>query len=597
MLILHPHIMALHFPQESIIEFLAVLAACFTIFLISKHYKSADVKCLIFLVASAAVWAFAYGMEFAASGIDSKILWAKFSYLGISFLPVFYFCFASSFSSKLNIINKTNIGLISVIPVMTIILVFTNDFHHLIWTRTEPDWARNLVIYHYGVWFYLFWAYSILLVLYGISFLIGSIKDFSSFHKSQVIILLIATIVPFTGNILYVTRLNPIPGFDWTPVLFIISGVVIATGIFRYGMFELVPFARNKLIDTLEDGVIIINSKGIIEDCNPSVYNIFRMQNRTLTGKYFTDIFSTYKELINEINKIDPNEINLELTGNGTTNYYQARISPILNPQSMLSGHLIQIHDITRIKEGEQRLKKTNKHLRAEIKQRGKLIENLDAFAHTVAHDLRSTLSSIYSSTEIMDESIKNMDTDLFMEFSDLIKQSAKKAINITQELLILATVNNLKVEQRPLDMESVFNEARNQLKGLISEYHAVITVPSEWPVASGHAPWIEHVWTNYLTNAIKYGGRPPVIEVGADKPGKRYVRFWIKDNGNGLLPEEQKKLFKEYSRLSPEKVQGYGLGLSIVKRIIDKLDGRVGVESTGEQGKGSKFWFELSVK
>lgn len=107
MLILHPHIMAFHFPWESLIEFLAVLAAFFTISLISKHYKSADVKCLIFLVTSAAIWAFAYGMEFAASDINSKILWAKFSYLGISFLPVFYFCFASSFSSKMKFINKT----------------------------------------------------------------------------------------------------------------------------------------------------------------------------------------------------------------------------------------------------------------------------------------------------------------------------------------------------------------------------------------------------------------------------------------------------------------------------------------------------------
>ncbi|MDD4109391.1 MAG: histidine kinase N-terminal 7TM domain-containing protein, partial [Prolixibacteraceae bacterium] len=440
------------------------------------------------------------------------------------------------------------------------------------------------------------WIYSILLVLSGLSNLIKSIRKYTSFHKSQVIILMIATIIPFTGNIMYVSGLNPVPGFDWTPVLFILSGMAIATGIFRYGMFELVPFARNMLIDTTEDGVIIVNSRGKVEDCNPSVYRIFDLPPKSLTGKYFSDKFRDYNNLLSGVNKNSPHETDMEISRRGITNYYQVRIAPILNPQKQLSGHLIQIHDITKIKEGEQRVKKTNKHLRAEIKEKVKLIENLDAFSHTIAHDLRCTLSAVYSSGEILEESVKNTDTQTLLEFSDLIKKSAKKAIQITQELLILATVNNQNIERTTLNMKSVFEEALSQLHGLINEYNAQINMPDDWPEAAGHAPWIENVWTNYLSNAIKYGGTPPVIEVGADKPENRVVRFWIKDNGDGLLPEQQKKLFREYARIQPSKAQGYGLGLSIVKRIIEKLGGRVGLESTGKPGEGAKFWFELPV-
>ncbi|MDD4107492.1 MAG: histidine kinase N-terminal 7TM domain-containing protein, partial [Prolixibacteraceae bacterium] len=149
--------MAVNFPQETMIEFLAVMAAIFTIFLVSKYHKSAEVKYLIFLVIFAAIWAFAYGMEFAVTKFESKILWAQFSYIGIGFLPVSYFCFASSFSNKINKLNRLNLQLFSIVPLITIILVFTNKYHHLIWTDIQLDVSRNIVIYKYGLWFYIFW--------------------------------------------------------------------------------------------------------------------------------------------------------------------------------------------------------------------------------------------------------------------------------------------------------------------------------------------------------------------------------------------------------------------------------------------------------
>jgi signal transduction histidine kinase len=101
----------------------------------------------------------------------------------------------------------------------------------------------------------------------------------------------------------------------------------------------------------------------------------------------------------------------------------------------------------------------------------------------------------------------------------------------------------------------------------------------------------------NYLSNGLKYGGRPPRIELGADRVehgpgGQPLIRFWIRDNGAGLTPEERAKLFVPFTQLAQVEVEGHGLGLSIVQRIVDKLGGRAGVES--EVGRGSLFWFTL---
>jgi two-component system sensor histidine kinase/response regulator len=134
--------------------------------------------------------------------------------------------------------------------------------------------------------------------------------------------------------------------------------------------------------------------------------------------------------------------------------------------------------------------------------------------------------------------------------------------------------------------------EALQRLTHVIEKHEVEVVVPKTWPVAVGYAPWIEEVWVNYLDNAIKYGGRPPRVELGAQELPDGKVRFWVRDNGPGLLPEEQGRLFRPFTRLDQAHTKGHGLGLSIVRRIVEKLDGEVGVES--EDGEGSVFSFTL---
>jgi signal transduction histidine kinase len=305
-------------------------------------------------------------------------------------------------------------------------------------------------------------------------------------------------------------------------------------------------------------------------------------------------VFSDYKNFVTVIENEGTGPKDLEVYFDGTDKYYQVRVSPVFNRDHKISGHFIQVHDITSMKLGEVELKETNQKLRAEIEKRGKLIEDLDAFSHTVAHDLKNSLGSIFSSTEILNESVEQGDPEQLKEIIGLVRSSAEKAMHITQELLILATVSHTEIEMKPLNMKSIFREAQKRLHQDITASGSKIKQPENWPQAMGHAPWIEEVWTNYLSNAIKYGGTPPEIEVGADFPENNQVRFWIKDNGKGLTKEEQSKLFRKYARLDPGKAEGYGLGLSIVKRIVGKLGGKFGVESNGKTGQGALFYFIL---
>ena len=580
-------------PVESLIAFLALLVAAGTVVILWNYRKSAEVVYLILIEICAAIWALTSGLEFLSEQLEIKQLWSQLSYLGIAFLPVCYFLFTTAFSQKFHLISPRNITLLSIIPFLTLPLILTNEYHHLVWKNVALSSAQtNTLIITHGIWFWIYWSYAITLIVAGLYNLFLSIYEFTAYYRSQVATLLIATLIPLSGNLVYVTGINPIPGFDWTPILFVFTGLVITFGIVRYRMFDLVPFARNSLIDTMSDGVIIVNSEGFIEDYNPAVNKILNLRASIVRNR-LSDVFRNYENIIlataTETNSLE--EIETGTPDNRET--YQVRISPVYNRNRQFSGHLLQLNDVTSLKKSENKLRQLNKKLETEVEERGRLIEDLDAFAHTVAHDLRNSLGSVYNSTEIIEECIREGNLEMLDELSGYIHASAKKAMHITHELLLLATVNHHEVERKPLDMGRIFSDAQHQIKELIATSGAKIYSPEKWPLAKGHAPWIEEVWVNYLTNAIKYGGTHPVISAGAQPDGD-FIRFWIKDNGNGIFPEAQEKLFRKYSRLTPEKAEGYGLGLSIVKRIIHKMGGFVGVVSTGAAGEGACFWFSL---
>ncbi len=218
----------------------------------------------------------------------------------------------------------------------------------------------------------------------------------------------------------------------------------------------------------------------------------------------------------------------------------------------------------------------------------------LDSFAHTVAHDLKSALNSIMGYAGLLELDLDTLSPDAIRQSVDTISRLSHKMNNIIEELMLLAGVRNQLVTPQPLDTGRIVAEAQQRLIYMLRESQAELIIPAEWPTALGYAPWIEEVWVNYISNAIKYGSPPdaaPRVELGATREADG-IRFWVRDNGRGIAPAEQGRLFTEFERLDQIRATGHGLGLSIVKRIVEKLGGQVGIES--EVGIGSTFSFTL---
>jgi len=241
--------------------------------------------------------------------------------------------------------------------------------------------------------------------------------------------------------------------------------------------------------------------------------------------------------------------------------------------------------DITKRKDIEEALRNFNTELQARNAE-------LDAFAHTVAHDIKNPLHLMLGYADMVVENYIRLPAEMVVESLRFVLKSGRKLNSIIDSLLMLSQVRQQDIVVESLDMEGIVAEARLRVSHLIDD-QTEISVPAWWPRALGYEPWVEEVWANYLGNALKYGGPAARIELGGEWQPDGMVRFWIRDHGRGIAPQDLARLFTAFYQTDYAR-GGHGLGLSIVKRIVERLGGTVGVESSGVPGEGSVFSFTL---
>jgi two-component system, sensor histidine kinase and response regulator len=252
---------------------------------------------------------------------------------------------------------------------------------------------------------------------------------------------------------------------------------------------------------------------------------------------------------------------------------------------------------VTKPVQHEEVLARINTHLTLRRLQKtlGQQNEETNLFAQTMVNDLKNPLLHLSHVSEHLGEVLRTQTIEQALAMSTDIGKTTHDMLNIVNSLLLLISVRTATIPSEILDMGTIVATVRERLSSMIEHHQADIRVPDNWPKALGYAPWIEEIWLNYLSNAIKYGGRPPLIVIRAeiDSDNSDFIRFSVSDNGNGISKNRQEELFSPQPRFALDKAD-YGLGLSIVQRMVRKCGGEVGVVS--ETGKGSVFYFTLPI-
>ena len=343
------------------------------------------------------------------------------------------------------------------------------------------------------------------------------------------------------------------------------------------------------LIESLAEGVVIINEGGRIILINDRLAQLTGFDKREVMGESLTvflpeDLGDKHAQHIMSFfsqPRIRPMGIGFEIVAKRKDNsIFPVEISlSYLDTESDKLG-IAFITDISARKKAEDELMLKNKEL--------------DTYAHTVAHDLNASLSGMVGFSEILLDSKGDISDETKQEYLKHIAHSGRKMSSIIKEILLFATMKKEDVEITKVDMRRIIDSALQRLNFQIEEKSAQIEINDSIQDCYGYSAWIEEVWLNYISNAINYGEPSPVIIIGSEISKKDYIRYYVKDHGEGVSSELKAVIFDENNPIKDKLIQGMGLGLSIVKRIIEKLDGFVNVES--EQGKGSIFSFYMKA-
>lgn len=570
---------------------IASVIALFLVLYLWRRRSLASAFYLMLLMAALTVWSTSVTFEYLGQSVSTKVLWSQISYIGIVCVGPLWLLFVVQYGGRGGWFTRgRHIGL-WVVPIIGLLLVWTNPMHNMIWPQVTvlPDPTWMVLKYSHGPGVWLVALYSYLMLFAGAAVLVMTVLRSTVLFKSQVVLLLVAAIIPFVSNLLYLLGIGSWNGQDIAPLMFVLSGLLFTAGIFRLGMLDIVPVARDLLIEELVDGVFVLDNAGRVVDLNPAAARLLAHNPRDVMGMRVEQALASWPALLAYFQQGGESHEEIEVRDKL---WYDVHVVPVRDRQGVTRGRLMLLREISTRKHAELELRRYTQELEQSNAE-------LDAFAHTVAHDLRNPLAVILGLGLLMEaqETVSN-DADL-AEQLQFMMESGRTMESIIDALLLHARVRRTgDVPRSGLDMGMIVDKVCSRLEGMIRERQATISLPELWPEAYGYEIWIEEVWVNYLSNALKYGGRAtealaPEITVGYDvlDGGKGY-RFWVRDNGPGLNEEERARLFIPFSRLHRDVKDGHGLGLTIVERIVRKLDGEVGVDSV--PGAGSTFWFTL---
>jgi len=560
------------------------------------RYPSAQSASLVWLIVPTVGWLVSNTLELANPTQAGTLFWMRVTYCFIAFTPVAWMGFSLRLAEVGRWRKLGSILLLCVVPTITMIMLWSNDTHHWLWKAYHFTDVLGMVAVNvdYGPYFWVQAGYSYLLVFGGAGLIINHFVRNAQPFRQQSRLIVVGALVPVLFNLVYILRLLPWLKKDYTAISFALAILAFVVAIYRYRLFDIKPMARSALVNSLPDAMLALDLGCRLVDMNPAAVTLLGLSPQAI-GQPDREVLPAWLAAAWRSTDERGPRPEFQVGRPGHKRTLELRTSLLKDRRGRTSGWLVVLSDVT-----------VHKQTQLALRQRANDLEvsnaELDAFAHTVAHDLKNPLAALLSAGELLRLRLDQMDPADIRRMADITVTNTQKMSTIIDELLLLSSVRKLsEITVVPLDMGSLVRTALDRLAVQQAQSGAQVSLPQQWPSALGHGPWIEEVWVNYISNALKYGGEPPVLELGGElfqDNGRPMARYWVQDRGPGVPLELQDRLFRPFSRLdgggraAPARIQGHGLGLSIVLRIVEKLGGKVGLDS--QAGEGCRFWFTL---
>jgi PAS domain S-box-containing protein len=545
-----------------------------------------------YMVLCIAIWGLSYGFGLASNQLPELLFWINVEYLGVSFAPACWLFFVLKFTGKEEWISRSKVLMAMVIPLITLLLVWTNPYHHWYYASVSVDRSGPLPLLSIqrGPWYFVHTAYFYLCMACGVLLLIHKFRKSNELFKWQNLIILVGAFIPWIANVLYFAGFRPLGHIDSTPFSLTLTVLLLSIGLFRFRLLDIKPIARERVIESMKEGLIVADHKDRIVDLNREIHGILGVTPSRLIGKDLRHILPGQERLYEMIRSRSAGLVQIEIPKMGQPVYLEVRLSPLFEQTGMYSGIIILFRDIT------HRVN-TEKQIRMQASQLLALNKLKDRLFSIISHDLRSPLLNLFDIIRMLDE--KEMTEQEFRDMLPKLSRNVGYTSALLENLLYWSKSQLQGEVLKPveIDLKACSAAIIHLFERAIEEKELqIVQEIGGSDVIYADKAMIELVIRNLVSNAIKFSMRGGKISLTSNSCGT-LTTLCVEDEGVGIAQEDLSKLFESESFTTPgtENEQGTGLGLLLCKDFIEKNKGRIWVER--RRPKGSAFYIELPAR
>lgn len=566
----------------------ATLVAFASVFLLAGRLRVRGGPALVGLLLSGGWWALLYTLELSRTDLESMLGFARWQYLGIVGVPLFWLVFARQLVGRP--LRMRVVAGLSLLPLVSLGLVFAFPDSRWMWrdAQVETIGSMTFLTLERGRWFYLHSAYLYGLLLAGqITIARWALRARRPF-RVQALVLLAGTFLPLGANLAWVSGL--VTRFDPTPLGFALGTAMIAWGVVRYGLLDLIPVARHIVVDSIEDGVLVFDRSRRLVDANAAALRFLHLEADQAIGQPAGELLAPYLESLGEIAELRESRVEqLEVAGRS----FDIRLSPLYH-RGQRRGEVAVFRDVSARVRQEHALREAMHEAEGANRVTSR-------FLATMSHELRTPLTPILGFAELLRSGATGPLTPEQEQHLDEILLSGQRLFNLITNLLeyVQLEADRTSVFEEWVDVTLLLEDLaaryapRAEERGLAFD----LSLPTEPPPLSTDGPILRQVLEQLLDNALKFTENGEVTLAATLR--EETCVFEVGDTGIGISPDEERRIFEAFTQASDATTTrpygGSGLGLALCRRYCRLIGAELSLSSV--PGEGSTFVVTLPLQ
>lgn len=538
-----------------------------------------------------AFYTFGYAFEITSSTLEQIRFWLRIEYIGIPFGATIWIIMVSQYTGRQALLRKPIIALLLVVPMITFVAHYTNEWHQLFYRSMSIDYSMGfpLVTLVKGPLYIVHLAYSYFFFVIGMGLLVQKYRKATPRMKKQVALMMIGSLGPFGFPIIYISGIFNVP-FDISPFGFVFSGVFYMWGIYQFNMLRLAPLALQKVFESMQDAVFVFDLDNRLTGFNHSAAQLIEgLNSKKAIGQPAADLFSLYPNLLETIVQEPSSNNKVRIAGKAKDRFYNVHMTSINNRNLKPVGKMLLLSDVTETVHYEERLLDHSRQL-------AELNTFKDKMFNVVAHDIRDPLAVLINLMELMEEEVQACG-ESHDEIVHEMGQQIQNTFTLVESLLEWFQSQKGGMVFNPVIRDLAQTVQKNiqlmQVRSVSKNIEIISYIPDNLYVYADKE-MLDLIIRNLLSNAIKFtpdGGDIRLNAVHADHK----IIISVSDTGTGIPADQANSLLQEVypiSSLGTAGERGVGLGLTLCREFVRLNGGEIWLDSALTQG--STFYFSI---